>query len=41
MPKIKDNYNPATWILEVTSQSAEAELGVDFGRIYEGSTLYQ
>ncbi|KAJ0013552.1 hypothetical protein Pint_21148 [Pistacia integerrima] len=27
VPKIRDNYNPATWILEVTSASAEAELG--------------
>ncbi|KAG5229491.1 pleiotropic drug resistance protein [Salix suchowensis] len=40
VPKIKDNYNPATWMLEVTSPSAEAALGVDFGQIYEGSTLY-
>ncbi|XP_061986018.1 pleiotropic drug resistance protein 3-like [Populus nigra] len=41
VPKIKDNYNPATWMLEVTSKSAEVELGVDFGQIYEGSTLYK
>ncbi|KAH8501027.1 hypothetical protein H0E87_016016, partial [Populus deltoides] len=41
VPKIKDNYNPATWMLEVTSKSVEAELGVDFGQIYEGSTLYK
>ncbi|KAJ0035986.1 hypothetical protein Pint_24206 [Pistacia integerrima] len=26
VPKIKDNYNPATWMLEVTSKSVEAEL---------------
>ncbi|XP_048225566.1 pleiotropic drug resistance protein 3 isoform X1 [Ricinus communis] len=39
--KIEDNYNPATWMLEVTSKSAEAELGVDFGQIYEESTLYK
>lgn len=39
--KIRDNYNPATWMLEVTSSSAEAELGVDFAQIYKDSPLYQ
>ncbi|KAF5202221.1 Abc transporter g family member, partial [Thalictrum thalictroides] len=37
--KIKDNYNPATWMLEVTSTSAEAELGVDFAHLYSESSL--
>ncbi|WCJ30771.1 ABC transporter G family member 37 [Euphorbia peplus] len=41
VPKIKDNYNPATWMLEVTNLSAEAELGVDFAQIYEESDLYR
>nr|XP_043619394.1 pleiotropic drug resistance protein 3-like [Erigeron canadensis] len=41
VPKIRDSYNPATWILEVTSSSVEAELGVDFGQIYATSTLYE
>ena len=41
MPKIKDGCNPATWILEVTSASSEAELGIDFGQIYVGSTLHE
>ncbi|KAK9991983.1 hypothetical protein SO802_026968 [Lithocarpus litseifolius] len=41
VPAIKDNYNPATWMLEITSKSAEAELGVDFAQIYRGSTLYE
>ncbi|XP_052110559.1 pleiotropic drug resistance protein 3 isoform X2 [Arachis duranensis] len=41
MPKIKDNYNPSTWMLEVTSGSAEIELGVDFAQIYRESTLYE
>nr|XP_043619509.1 pleiotropic drug resistance protein 3-like isoform X2 [Erigeron canadensis] len=41
VPKIKDNYNPATWMLEVTSPSVEAQLGIDFGQIYATSTLYQ
>ncbi|KAL1334327.1 hypothetical protein HN51_063258 [Arachis hypogaea] len=41
VPKIKDNYNPSTWMLEVTSGSAEVELGVDFAQIYRESTLYK
>ncbi|KAH1116652.1 hypothetical protein GLYMA_17G039300v4 [Glycine max] len=41
VPKIKDNYNPSTWMLEVTSRSAEAELGIDFAQIYRESTLYE
>ncbi|KAL1372939.1 hypothetical protein AAHE18_01G238500 [Arachis hypogaea] len=41
VPKIKDNYNPSTWMLEVTSCSAEVEIGVDFAQIYRESTLYE
>ncbi|KAG8472011.1 hypothetical protein CXB51_036309 [Gossypium anomalum] len=41
MPKIKDNINPATWMLEVTSPFVEAELGADFSEIYKKSTLYE
>ncbi|KAL3515878.1 hypothetical protein ACH5RR_022780 [Cinchona calisaya] len=41
VPKIKKNYNPATWMLEVTSTSSEAELDIDFAQIYLNSTLYQ
>ncbi|XP_061995123.1 pleiotropic drug resistance protein 3-like [Rosa rugosa] len=41
VPKIKDNYNPATWMLEVTSSSVEAELGLDFANTYKESTLYK
>ncbi|KAF8008256.1 hypothetical protein BT93_K2047 [Corymbia citriodora subsp. variegata] len=37
VPKIKDNYNPATWMLEITSSSMESQLGIDFGIIYEES----
>ncbi|CAG7908065.1 unnamed protein product [Brassica rapa] len=39
--KIKDNYNPATWMLEVTSQSVEIELNMDFAKIYKESALYK
>ncbi|KAJ4714209.1 Pleiotropic drug resistance ABC transporter [Melia azedarach] len=37
--KIKNGYNPATWMLEVTSSSQEKELGVDFADIYRNSEL--
>ncbi|KAK8455788.1 hypothetical protein SEVIR_4G219401v4 [Setaria viridis] len=39
--KIKDGYNPATWMLEVTTVSQEFALGVDFSDIYKNSELYQ
>ncbi|KAL5700652.1 drug-responsive transcription factor pdr3 [Ranunculus cassubicifolius] len=39
--RIKDNYNPATWMLDVTSSSAEVELGVDFANLYNESSLYK
>ncbi|KAI4335068.1 hypothetical protein L6164_013749 [Bauhinia variegata] len=41
VPKIKDNYNPATWMLEATSASVEAELSLDFADIYKESPLYR
>ncbi|KAM7481855.1 hypothetical protein LguiB_006438 [Lonicera macranthoides] len=41
VPKIRDNYNPATWMLEVSSTSAEAELGLDFAQIYKNSALHE
>ncbi|KAL6008799.1 hypothetical protein ACLOJK_022025 [Asimina triloba] len=40
VPKIKDNYNPATWVLEVTSTSTEAQLSLDFAHLYSESALY-
>ncbi|KAG5535252.1 hypothetical protein RHGRI_023138 [Rhododendron griersonianum] len=39
VPKIRENYNPATWMLEVTSPSAEAQLGLNFARVYDKSSL--
>ncbi|KAF9674338.1 hypothetical protein SADUNF_Sadunf10G0116900 [Salix dunnii] len=41
VPKIKDNYNPATWMLEVTSTSMESKLELDFAQLYKESTMYQ
>ncbi|GKA02799.1 ABC transporter G family member 32 isoform X2 [Tanacetum coccineum] len=38
--KIKAGHNPATWMLEVTSQVEEARLGVDFAEVYRQSKLF-
>ncbi|EEF33323.1 ATP-binding cassette transporter, putative [Ricinus communis] len=39
--KIKEGYNPATWMLEVTTTTVEAQLDVDFAEIYANSALYR
>ncbi|KAJ0680199.1 putative ABC transporter, AAA+ ATPase domain, ABC-2 type transporter, ABC-transporter [Helianthus annuus] len=39
--KIKDGYNPATWMLEVSTTAQELALGVDFTDIYRKSELYK
>ncbi|KAK1356757.1 pleiotropic drug resistance protein 3-like [Heracleum sosnowskyi] len=39
VPKIQENYNPATWMLEITSSSSEEQLGLNFSHIYEKSHL--
>ncbi|KAL5071417.1 hypothetical protein RYX36_022304 [Vicia faba] len=39
VPKIKDGYNPATWILEVTSTGKETNLKVNFTDVYNNSEL--
>ncbi|KAI3737603.1 hypothetical protein L2E82_27611 [Cichorium intybus] len=39
--KIKDGYNPATWMLEVSASAQEMALGVDFTEIYRNSDLYR
>ncbi|KAL4029284.1 ABC transporter G family member 32 [Cucumis melo var. makuwa] len=41
VPKIKAGYNPAAWMLEVTSAVEESRLGVDFAEVYRRSTLFQ
>ncbi|WOL00752.1 hypothetical protein Cni_G09465 [Canna indica] len=40
VPKIKDKYNPATWMLEVSSTAAEVRLRMDFAEYYKSSDLY-
>ncbi|PON71212.1 ABC type transporter protein [Trema orientale] len=39
--KIKEGYNPATWMLEVSSSDQEMALGVDFADIFKNSDLYR
>lgn len=39
--KIIDGYNPATWMLEVSSSAQEKALGVDFSKVYKNSELYR
>lgn len=41
VPKIKEKYNPATWMLEVSSVAAEVRLGMDFAQHYKSSALHQ
>ncbi|XP_027349850.1 pleiotropic drug resistance protein 1-like isoform X3 [Abrus precatorius] len=38
---IEDGYNPATWMLEVTTSAKEIELGIDFAEVYKNSDLYR
>ncbi|KVI07937.1 AAA+ ATPase domain-containing protein [Cynara cardunculus var. scolymus] len=41
VPKIRNGYNPATWMLEVTSSAAETHLKIDYAEIYSNTSLYQ
>ncbi|KAJ4828264.1 hypothetical protein Tsubulata_012073 [Turnera subulata] len=41
VPRFKDGYNPATWMMEITSEAQEAALGVNFADIYKNSELYR
>ncbi|KAL4180885.1 hypothetical protein AMTRI_Chr12g234600 [Amborella trichopoda] len=41
VPEITSGYNPATWMLEVTSIASENGLQVDFANIYANSPLYE
>ncbi|KAE8792534.1 ABC transporter G family member 48 [Hordeum vulgare] len=39
--KITKGYNPATWMLEVSSTLAEAHLNINFAEIYANSALHR
>ncbi|XP_020221803.1 ABC transporter G family member 31 [Cajanus cajan] len=38
---IPSGYNPATWMLEVTTPAIEQKLGVDFAEVYENSEQFR
>ncbi|KAL5572721.1 hypothetical protein UlMin_022318 [Ulmus minor] len=39
--KIRPGYNPAAWMLDVTSSTEESRLGMDFAEIYRSSSLFR
>ncbi|KAB1199716.1 Pleiotropic drug resistance protein 2 [Morella rubra] len=41
VPKINEGYNPATWMLEVSAASVEAQLDLDFAEVFANSDLYR
>ena len=38
-PPIKDGYNPATWVLEVSTPAQERRIGKDFADLFQASDL--
>ena len=41
VPKLQGGINPATWMLEISTVSAEERLGQDFSDIYAQSDLFR
>ncbi|KAK8467132.1 hypothetical protein PHAVU_008G261600 [Phaseolus vulgaris] len=41
IPPIPNGYNPATWVLEVTTPATEEKLNVDFADLYKNSDQYR
>ncbi|KAK4487144.1 hypothetical protein RD792_006459 [Penstemon davidsonii] len=41
VPEIKEGYNPATWMIEITDPAIVTENSVDFAEIYANSDLYR
>ncbi|BAF06025.1 Os01g0724500, partial [Oryza sativa Japonica Group] len=41
VPKIEENRNPATWMLDVSSAASEVRLEIDFAEYYRSSTMHQ
>lgn len=41
IPPIADGYNPATWMLEVTTPAVEQRIGQDFADIYLSSNQFR
>ncbi|AES98592.2 ABC transporter G family member 31 isoform X1 [Medicago truncatula] len=41
VPPIPSGYNPATWVLEVTTPAVEERIGSDFAEIYKNSAQFR
>ncbi|CAK9164212.1 unnamed protein product [Ilex paraguariensis] len=41
IPPIPSGYNPATWMLEISTPAAEERIGQDFAEIYRNSEQYR
>ncbi|XP_078174137.1 ABC transporter G family member 45-like isoform X2 [Carex rostrata] len=41
VPKIKEDQNPAGWMLNVSSQTMEYMMGVDYAEIFRNSSLFK
>ncbi|KAI4973612.1 hypothetical protein ZWY2020_041393 [Hordeum vulgare] len=41
VPPIREGYNPATWMLEVSTQACEERLGLDFATVYKNSDQFR
>lgn len=41
VPPILDGYNPATWMLEVSTPACEESLGLDFATVYKNSDKFR
>lgn len=41
VPRIKEGQNPAAWMLDISSQTTEYEIEVDYAEIYRSSSLYR
>ena len=39
VPKISQDYNPATWMLEITNTAVENRTGQDFAALYASSDM--
>ncbi|KAG8048142.1 hypothetical protein GUJ93_ZPchr0008g14061, partial [Zizania palustris] len=41
VPRIHKGQNPATWMLDISSQATEYRIGLDYAQIYHESSLYK
>jgi hypothetical protein len=41
IPPIQTGYNPATWVLEVTTAAVEERINSDFADIYKNSAQFR